>query len=75
MKEAPSSSETLLLTRATQHNIPEDVILHSHRRENLKPYGDIFTFLLLLYVTNIGGDKNIWKLNGVVMRFKIEIRI
>jgi hypothetical protein len=25
-------------TRATRRNIPEDTILHSHRRENLKPY-------------------------------------
>jgi hypothetical protein len=27
-----------VLTRATQRNIPEDTILHSHRRENLKSY-------------------------------------
>jgi hypothetical protein len=28
----------LVLTRATRRNNPEDTILHSHRRENLKSY-------------------------------------
>jgi hypothetical protein len=51
MKEALSSSETSVLTRATRPNIPEDTILHSHRRENLKSY--IPSIYLLMVPLNL----------------------
>jgi hypothetical protein len=38
MMEAIRSSKTSVLTRATERHFPEDGILHSHRRENLRSY-------------------------------------
>jgi hypothetical protein len=45
LKEGLSYSETSVLSRATRRTIPEDTILHSHRRENLKSYILITLFL------------------------------
>jgi hypothetical protein len=38
MMDGICSSETSVFTRATRRHIPEDGILHSHRRGNLKSY-------------------------------------
>jgi hypothetical protein len=37
------------ITRATRRNNPEDTILHSHRRENLKSYIGPIVSLFVLY--------------------------
>jgi hypothetical protein len=44
MMEVLSSSKTSVLTRATQHDIPEDRILHIYRHENLKSYTKLLIF-------------------------------
>jgi hypothetical protein len=53
MMEALSSPEMLVLTRAMWRNIPEDDILHSHHRENLKSYTVVGMFYNILQYVEV----------------------
>jgi hypothetical protein len=59
MKEAPASSETSVLTRATRRNNLEDIILHSHRRENLKSPTYLYVLLFPVYFLEWSGTESI----------------
>jgi hypothetical protein len=57
MKEALGSSETSVCTRATRRNIPEDTILHGHRREKPRSY---ITLSFLLSGTGVNDWWDNW---------------
>jgi hypothetical protein len=61
MMEALCSPETSVLTRSMRKNIPEDGILHSHRRENLKSYTwhlfVIYVFIMIVTKQNLIQEK------------------
>jgi hypothetical protein len=53
---ALGSSGTLVPSRATCHNNPEDGILHSHRHENLRSY------LITSFLSNYIVIATLWKI-------------
>jgi hypothetical protein len=54
--EAIRSSETSVLTTASRHHVPEEGIVHSHRRERLKSYMKEIISVLQMSVTNQQGS-------------------
>jgi hypothetical protein len=70
MMKALHSSEMSVLTRATQRNISDDGVLHSHRHENHKSYSNYLNSFPLIFFTKfsylgIEGRKYLRELYGI----------
>jgi hypothetical protein len=74
MKVALSSSKTLVLTRATRRNIPEDTTLHSHRRENLKSYKNesVYTYKNFLIMRPLC-QFTLWSCKMIQIKFRVQL--
>jgi hypothetical protein len=72
--EAIRSSETSVQsTTSTRRHTPEDGILHSHRRENLKSYKLYLYFFFAVYVlTNFWVTDVLYVIEGIMNRFTIS---
>jgi hypothetical protein len=69
IKEALSSFETSVPARVTELNIPEDIILLSHRRESLKSYNVVPSSpILVTLMKEAPGSSETLVLRGAIRR-------
>jgi hypothetical protein len=75
MNKSLSSSETSVPTRTTRRNIPEDPILHSYRRENLKSYISLCSSVMSDHHSVIYCGRKRWLHISEMLRGKhVEVR-
>jgi hypothetical protein len=73
MREELSSSEGLVLRRATRRNIPKYAILHSYRLENLKSYTEFCVVLAIADSTQMHVYSHIKMLRYETDHMKLQL--